>query len=527
MKVLLSCLCLQILHNSWCHAFVSTAPCRRQRLGKQTFHADAAKTNVKHRADAPVDYDVVIIGGGLVGLATAVALLRHDDRSNRDGIINYNNNRIAVKVYEKSTRTSAIGAAIGLYPNGLTAIEDIAPTVHATVRSTSIPSRYFERRDLDDKLVKRTDVQAIGAVSPVYYPWYLLQQHLADEALKLSSSHDDDDSNDDGDLVARGHVMESFEVQPNGHVAVHLRDVLANNDDCPLVTKTCRVLIGADGIHSMVRRQLFPTETIQPRYYDKILYRAVLSWIGEQQSGIAIPPAGTQISYQCNVPGQSFSFRETTPGILTLTAAAVVSETDEKEKVGNHMNNRRRRRRRRRQGHAKARLQEHFVHYPAPVQQILARLPGTAVHEDWIRDTPVAEAWSNGPVVILGDARGAMTPHMGQGAAIGLEDVCVLRHYLLPVLLEIKSKKAVAARHNMDALSEHSSENDAIRIAEALEAFAEMRRPRVAAVHEQSRQNSIQSKTFDQKTAGTPFERRKYTKAFKDELYEWKPPVEK
>ena len=110
----------------------------------------------------------------------------------------------------------------------------------------------------------------------------------------------------------------------------------------------------------------------------------------------------------------------------------------------------------------------------------------------------------------MGDAAHAMTPNMGQGANMGLEDVCELVHRLVPVL-------------SLPTNNNNNSSNTVLT--DALTAFGQARHARVAAVHEQSRQNAIQSKTFDKDTAATPFVRRKYTATFKKELYQWKPPT--
>lgn len=463
-----------------CNAFVLPLPGRGASKKDEAVVRREARRN-RDDTDNHVDADVIVIGGGLVGLATAVAL------------VNGGTNDLTISVYEKSTRTSAIGAAIGLYPNGLTALQSIAPDIYMKVKAIAIPSGYFERRDLDDQLIQRTDVQAVdgGVVSPVYFPWYLLQQHLA-EALPPS-------------LVQRGHTLESFAVQPNdGRVLVRLHVIDNSNNNNTVIQKTCRVLIGADGIYSTVRQQLFclnngddDDSMMRPRYYGKIMYRAVLameSLASDDENSTAsctIPPAGTQVSFQSDTRGESFSFRETAPGILTITAAVVAPSP--KASIQQKCS-------------PKERLQQSFREYPDLVQRLINCLTPTSVHEDWIRDTPIAEIWTAGSsLVILGDARGAMTPHMGQGANMGLEDACVLSHFLLPVLKE--------------------QQGSAKAVAKALASFEEVRKPRVTAVHEQSRLNSIQSLSFDKKTAGTPFARRGYTESFKTELYEWKPPT--
>jgi salicylate hydroxylase len=394
-----------------------------------------------------VDSDVIIVGGGLAGMAAGVALT---------------NRGISVQIFERARCLRRVGAAIGLYPNGLTALEYISKDVAQKVRDASTPTRVFERRDLKDEVIKVTNVEKIGATSPVMFAWYLLQQHLS-EALPCQT-------------VNLGHVFESFEVN-DGIVTVRF----VTRDDT-IESKTCRVLIGADGIHSMVRQQLFGQPSV--KYYGKIMYRAVFDKASFAVIDIKCPRNGTQVSYQGEEKGKSFSFRETTEGVMTVTGAAVC----EHSKVRSDPKGR------------KDRLRRLFEDYPTPVHQMIGLLDPSAIHEDHVRDVNIPKKWSEGPVVILGDAAHAMTPHMGQGANMSLEDVCELVDVIAPEF--------------------HCARSD---ITSALGTFCQTRRERVAEVQERSRLNTMQSNSFDKQSASIPFERRNYSESFKDRLYTWKP----
>ena len=73
---------------------------------------------------AEVDSDVIIVGGGLVGMATGVALVERGVSS--------------IQIYEQAQQLRKVGAAIGLYPNGLAALGYISPSILGIV-STEIP----------------------------------------------------------------------------------------------------------------------------------------------------------------------------------------------------------------------------------------------------------------------------------------------------------------------------------------------------------------------------------------------------
>eukprot|EP00536_Pseudo-nitzschia_multiseries_P003276 jgi/Psemu1/7340/gm1.7340_g len=422
--------------------------------------------------------DIIVIGGGLVGAALGVALSRKAKSK-------------TATIYEQAQSLRRVGAAIGLYPNGLSALEYIAPPdVLETVRDRASPCLVFERRDAaTDEVVRTTHVPNLqNETAPIMYAWFLLQQHLA-EALPEG-------------CLQLGHTFQSYELLDDGRVSVCLLDQNRRR----LVTRTCNLLIGADGIHSGVRRQLLGKPPTL-RYYGKVMYRSVLDKqrmeIEMELNGVPVLdiPDGCQVSWQGHEIGKSFSIRETTEGILTVTAAALAdpppspSDTAAAERGGgggdgdgnqggdtatataNH----------------RQRLRDLFSEFPPTVRTIIDRLSDDLVHEDYLRDVDIPDEadWCRGPVVLVGDAAHAMTPGMGQGANQGLEDVCEL----------------------VEAIARDRPLSD----------FVRARIDRVTEIQERSAENTRQSNTFTKETASTPFSRRNYTSAFKEELYRWKP----
>jgi 2-polyprenyl-6-methoxyphenol hydroxylase-like FAD-dependent oxidoreductase len=104
------------------------------------------------------------------------------------------------------------------------------------------------------------------------------------------------------------------------------------------------------------------------------------------------------------------------------------------------------------------RLREHFAAFGTPVQEYLAAIPGDdAIHcspVEWLPGT----AWSRGRVVLIGDAAHAMSPMMGQGGCMAVEDALVLAEEL----------------------------GRAAAVPDALAAYEQRRRPRVEWVRGQS-----------------------------------------
>jgi 2-polyprenyl-6-methoxyphenol hydroxylase-like FAD-dependent oxidoreductase len=107
----------------------------------------------------------------------------------------------------------------------------------------------------------------------------------------------------------------------------------------------------------------------------------------------------------------------------------------------------------------KSRLRDRFAAFGPPVQQYLAAIG----RDEDVHCSPIewlsAPAWHNGRVVLIGDAAHAMSPMMGQGGCMAIEDALVLAE-------ELRSEADIPA---------------------AIAAYQKRRRPRVEWVREQSR----------------------------------------
>jgi len=317
-------------------------------------------------------HDVIIIGGGIVGLACAVGLKSHGITS--------------VAIYEKALRQKPLGAAIGLFPNGHRALAALSRTVADKVTTSCLSQNRIVNKDAlssDGKVLWETDVTALrdaGRVMPDYLVWYLLQQFLTEDLVEGA--------------LRCGHVFESFEEEESGD-GVTARIVERATGRAKKVT--CRVLIGADGIRSTVRGQLLGERKMH--YHDKMMFRGVMP----MDERIPCPPRGTSVGYQSDETGKLFAFRETAKGIVTITSMAMMRDgprfsQDDDEK--------------------KERLKKLFESYPEEVQTLLEALPASAIHEDAVYSIDVEDVWNRGNVVILGDAAHAMTPGLGQGTSV-------------------------------------------------------------------------------------------------------------
>lgn len=164
------------------------------------------------------------------------------------------------------------------------------------------------------------------------------------------------------------------------------------------------IVIGADGINSRVREILLGPEP--PKYTGEIAYRAIYptEWLGGLQiadhtrwggkDGLhiliySITRARDTIYFVTGVPEADWGSQNYAPRPADMRA-----------------------------------LRDAFADFHAEVRQVLAAAPAATAWPVLERDP--LPLWSKGNVVLLGDACHAMKPHMGQGAAMAIEDGVVL-----------------------------------------------------------------------------------------------------
>jgi 2-polyprenyl-6-methoxyphenol hydroxylase-like FAD-dependent oxidoreductase len=71
-------------------------------------------------------------------------------------------------------------------------------------------------------------------------------------------------------------------------------------------------------------------------------------------------------------------------------------------------------------------LADDYAQFPDPIPAILRQTPASEIIRTDLWDLTPLKHWSQGRVVLLGDAAHAMTPNLGQGGAQAIEDAWVL-----------------------------------------------------------------------------------------------------
>lgn len=314
---------------------------------------------------------VAISGGGVGGLSLALGLVQRG---------------VEVAVYEQAREFGQVGADVNLTPNSTRALDGLHAEVGATLRETGArPSRRLSRRwdsgeVTSDLPMSDTAEQKYGAPQLTVHRASLLDSIrglLPDDVLRL------------------GHRLDHFE-NADGGVRLHFAG------DVPSVDAD--VLIGADGIHSVVRDVLFGKQ--EAEYTGVVAYRAVVpnsrldgvlnldsftKWWGPD-------PKRQLVTFPLNRGENLFVF-------------ATVGQDEWAEESWTTMAD-------------AAEFRGQYADFHPEVTAILGACD--QVMKSALRVREPMPRWSHNRVSLLGDACHPMTPFMAQGAGQAIEDAVVL-----------------------------------------------------------------------------------------------------
>ncbi|MGB6454992.1 MAG: FAD-dependent monooxygenase [Streptosporangiaceae bacterium] len=308
----------------------------------------------------------VVVGGGLGGIAAAVALAQAG---------------VHVHVYEQAQRLTEVGAGVSLAPNGLRMLERLG--VGEGIERVGV--RY-----MSTQLLLADGRQARHEPHQFTQPGRNVGIHRADLLALLAAQLP-------VGTVRTGHRCTGFS-QDAGSATVGFADG---------TTATADVVIGADGIHSVL--QGFVVAPARPVFSGVVAYRglvpridtyradAIQMWVGESKHFLVFPVrAGQLLNYVGFVPSDT-SVRESWSAPSDAPALAA-----------------------------------HFAGWDPVIGQIIAAIagPGGSGFQWGMYDRAPLPRWSSGRLTLLGDAAHPMLPHLGQGVNQALEDAVALARLL-------------------------------------------------------------------------------------------------
>ncbi len=306
-----------------------------------------------------------IIGAGIGGLTTALALEK---------------NNIPHQVYERAPQLNEIGAGIWLAPNALQVFDYLGILNEVKAKGNSINRITLGKADLSplsdnyqDRLSESVDYSTV-AIHRAQLQRLLINQ-LPEHKINL------------------GKGLNSFERIGDEKIKLVFEDNSIAETD---------FLIGADGINSKVRKQLFPESTI--RYTGQTCWRGVADVSIEKDfENRGIELWGDQIRFGLSkiAPDKVYWF------------AVALKEANGKDS-----------------GNIQDKLLKMYDEFHPLVKKLIAATPTDTILRNDINDLKPLKTWYKNNVGLIGDAGHATTPNMGQGGAQAIEDAYYLCHMI-------------------------------------------------------------------------------------------------
>lgn len=313
---------------------------------------------------------IAVLGAGMGGL-TMAALLH---RAGCDAT-----------VYEQAAAFARVGAGIQMSPNAVRVLRALGLEQH--IRSVAFQPRYWRNRTWDTG-----DMQnelPLGSEAEQRHGAPYLLGHRGDLHAALLSRVPDQ-------VIALDRRLTDLS-QNRGGVTLKFADGGSAKAD---------ILIATDGLHSRVREILFGPE--QPRFTGNVAYRTVFpasrlngltlddncKWWGPDRHIVIyyVNPRRDELYFVTSVPDPEWK----------LDSWSAMGDLGE--------------------------LRAAFTGFHPDVTRVLDACP--SVHKWAIADRDPTPRWSEGRVVLMGDAAHPMTPTMAQGAAQAMEDAMVMARCL-------------------------------------------------------------------------------------------------
>jgi 2-polyprenyl-6-methoxyphenol hydroxylase-like FAD-dependent oxidoreductase len=298
-----------------------------------------------------------IIGGGITGLTTALAL-----------------HKLGVQtiVYEQANELNEIGAGIWLQPNAI---------------------KVLNKLGLKDEIKKQgIELNKMEITSPQLKPFKKIKSEVVqdEEGNRTIAIH-----RSRLQKILYNELIQSTEVILNNKYISHSFGPKGINLQFENSEAQVDILLGADGIDSLVRKALFPESSV--RSSGQVCWRGV--------SKMNLPDLLKNLGKEAWGKQIRFGFSQIYKDEVYWFAAA----NEEHLKIANKIGQ-------------KEYLTEVFHNFSSVVTELIANTEQTMIHQTTLHDLKRLPFWHKNRVCLIGDAAHATTPNMGQGACQGIED---------------------------------------------------------------------------------------------------------
>jgi 2-polyprenyl-6-methoxyphenol hydroxylase-like FAD-dependent oxidoreductase len=372
--------------------------------------------------------EVAIIGAGLSGLSLALAM---------------NQKNIPCTVYESRPASFNIGGAVMLSPNALKILDALG--VYSRVRGKGFNFETLEYRDVDEDLDQVKEIYEFGGEQKYGYKALRIYRHvLINELLAM--------------LAEKGISLK---------YSMKFKRIVEETEDCVTwewadgTQQSGHLLVGADGIHSTVRKHLYPD--LSPTFIGMAgITAAVPTSQLKLPEGYHIPVTFTTKKY-----GAFVIAPQEIDGSEVLIGKQKRLEDRGKEEWAAVLADK--------QSLVEF-LQQNAEEFPEIVQNAVTHIPTDKINVWPFYIVPKLDKWSslNKRVVMLGDAAHAIPPSAGQGINQAFEDI-----YMFALLLAQAGK---------------------VEMQKALTFWQQYRQERIEAIMALNKQIDLRRMSSDEKT---------------------------
>jgi len=315
--------------------------------------------------------DIAIIGGGIGGVATAVALEQAG---------------IHATVYERARELREVGAGVILWPNATRVLRDLGVLDRVIAHSGSS----------DAFLVRSSSGKTLMHLALGDFEVPALCTRRADLLAALVGSLPPD-------RIRLGQELTHLELTPGeqSDSKVRLHFAMSAPGRCDAQPVDCiehDAVIGADGLRSRVRAELFGLS--EPTYRGYTVWRGIANY-----NGSALPRGSSETWGS----GKRFGIWNTGQDRFTWYGTVNVSRDHRDTPAGR-----------------KQELLDAFAGWHDPIPALIRATDESAIVKNGAFDRAPLLRWTRGPVTLLGDAAHPCTPNLGQGCCMALEDALVL-----------------------------------------------------------------------------------------------------
>ncbi len=317
------------------------------------------------------DARIAVIGAGMAGLTAALSLQK---------------NGFKPIIYELAPELGEVGAGLTISPNSTHGLEYVG-LADGLTRRANIPQAQAIIHYLTGEILVETER---GDLPKKEYGAHYYQIHRADLHELLSEAAQANDP----DCFVLDHAFTAYHKTDAG-----IEISFANGN-----TATCDVVVGADGIRSIVREAMFGPE--DPKFTGNVAYRGLVNK-GDLSDDVVTPASGVAIA-----PRKAFTRYLVRDGGMINFVAFVRREGWNEEGWSIPATT--------------EELLEEFGDWHPRIRALIEAAPKDKVFKWALYDRDPLEQWTKDRVTLLGDAAHPMLPFMGMGAAMGIEDGVVL-----------------------------------------------------------------------------------------------------